>query len=242
MSIVGREMTFDEIKAAIAEEGEVTVGNWTYTANDQLVARFQDYVQTVNVPLDALDVDAARAVLRAQVEEGRAMLARDGVAGAAIAVRHTADMQFLGQTHILTVALPADDADALSADDLRAAFEAAYFDRFAVRLPEIKPVLVNLNTAAIGHRRGVPLGAVAGEAGARARALDGARVGRRAVWFESGGWRETPIYDRGRLPLAAVFHGPAVVVQLDATTVVEPGDHARVDALGNLVIELRGGA
>jgi spermidine/putrescine-binding protein len=45
--IVGREMTFDEIKAAIAEEGEVTVGNWTYTATDALVARFQEYVQTV---------------------------------------------------------------------------------------------------------------------------------------------------------------------------------------------------
>ena len=45
--IVGREMTFDEIKAAIAEEGEVTVGNWTYTAIDQLVERFKLYVKTV---------------------------------------------------------------------------------------------------------------------------------------------------------------------------------------------------
>lgn len=45
--IVGKDMTFDEIKAAIAAEGEVVVGNWTYTANDQLVARFQDYVKTV---------------------------------------------------------------------------------------------------------------------------------------------------------------------------------------------------
>jgi hypothetical protein len=45
--IVGRDMTFDEIKAAIQEEGSVTVGNWTYTANDQLVQRFQQYVKTV---------------------------------------------------------------------------------------------------------------------------------------------------------------------------------------------------
>src|SRR5215212_6337151 len=43
--IVGREMTADEIKAAIQAEGEVTVGNWTYTAIDQLVQRFKDYVQ-----------------------------------------------------------------------------------------------------------------------------------------------------------------------------------------------------
>jgi hypothetical protein len=45
--IVGKEMTFDEIKAAIADEGEITVGNWTYSANDQLVARFQNYVKSV---------------------------------------------------------------------------------------------------------------------------------------------------------------------------------------------------
>lgn len=50
--IVGREMTADEIKAAIEAEGEVTVGNWTYTANDQLVQRFQDYVkQTYGVDI-----------------------------------------------------------------------------------------------------------------------------------------------------------------------------------------------
>lgn len=45
--IVGKDMTFDDIKAAIAEEQTVTVGNWTYTANDQLVQRFQEYVKTV---------------------------------------------------------------------------------------------------------------------------------------------------------------------------------------------------
>ena len=47
VSIVGQDMTFDQIKAAIAEEGEVTVGNWTYTANDQLIQRFQQYVKDV---------------------------------------------------------------------------------------------------------------------------------------------------------------------------------------------------
>ncbi len=45
--IVGKEMSFDEIKAAIAEEKEVNVGNWTYTASDQLVQRFQQYIADV---------------------------------------------------------------------------------------------------------------------------------------------------------------------------------------------------
>lgn len=45
--IVGKSMSFDDIKAAIKDEGQVTVGNWTYTANDQLVEQFQKYVETV---------------------------------------------------------------------------------------------------------------------------------------------------------------------------------------------------
>jgi spermidine/putrescine-binding protein len=44
VSILNREMTRDEIIAEIQNEGEVNVGNWTYTANDTLVAQFQQYV------------------------------------------------------------------------------------------------------------------------------------------------------------------------------------------------------
>jgi spermidine/putrescine-binding protein len=46
VSILNKEMTADEIKAEIAKEGTVNVGNWTYTANDTLVAKFQEYVKT----------------------------------------------------------------------------------------------------------------------------------------------------------------------------------------------------
>ncbi|MGD9712194.1 MAG: substrate-binding domain-containing protein [Thermomicrobiales bacterium] len=45
--ISGAEMSFDDIVAAIQAEGEVTVGNWTYTATDALVERFQQYVSDV---------------------------------------------------------------------------------------------------------------------------------------------------------------------------------------------------
>lgn len=47
VSVVGKSMSFDDIKAAIQSEGEVNVGNWTYAANDQIVAQFQKYVKTV---------------------------------------------------------------------------------------------------------------------------------------------------------------------------------------------------
>jgi spermidine/putrescine-binding protein len=45
VSILNRELTIDEIRAEIQKEGQVVVGNWTYTANDALVQRFQSYVK-----------------------------------------------------------------------------------------------------------------------------------------------------------------------------------------------------
>jgi N-methylhydantoinase A len=74
--------------------------------------------------------------------------------------------------------------------------------------------------------------------GERAVDLAGAAEGARRVWFADG-WRQTPVYRRERLPLRAGFTGPAIVEQLDTAIVVEPGDRAHLDPLGNLVV--RGG-
>jgi N-methylhydantoinase A len=56
------------------------------------------------------------------------------------------------------------------------------------------------------------------------------------VWFKDGGWCQTPIYQREKLPGDARFSGPAIVVQLDTTTVIEPGTRVEIDAIGNLIL------
>ena len=62
--------------------------------------------------------------------------------------------------------------------------------------------------------------------------------GRRQVWFADGGWQSTPIYARERLPLGLAVPGPAIVEQLDTTVVLEPGNRATPDPLGNLIVEV----
>jgi N-methylhydantoinase A len=192
-----------------------------------------DFVNTLNTPLADLDMAEVHGTLQAQVAAGRETIAREGVAVEVIEHPHFADMQFLGQTHLLSVALP---PPTLTLDALQALFDRAYWERFAVDLPEIRAVLVNLHTAVIGRRPQIDLRALAGTA--QAATLEEARTGRRRVWFADG-WHDTPIFSRTRLPLDAELPGPAVIEQLDATTVIEPGDLARLDPLGNLVIEVR---
>jgi N-methylhydantoinase A len=53
----------------------------------------------------------------------------------------------------------------------------------------------------------------------------------------SGGALETPVYDRAVLPAGARIEGPAVIEQLDSTTLVPPGWQARVDEWLNIRME-----
>ena len=63
-------------------------------------------------------------------------------------------------------------------------------------------------------------------------------MGSRQVWLaEEAGFMTCPVYDRTKLEAGNRIPGPAVVEQMDATTVVLPGMMARVDAYANLILE-----
>lgn len=59
----------------------------------------------------------------------------------------------------------------------------------------------------------------------------------RAAMHLEAGTVEAPVYDRARLGLGAEVPGPAVVTELDATTLLLAGQVARIDANANLVID-----
>ena len=192
-----------------------------------------DFVNTLNQPVARLDEARVAEVLNAHRAEGEGLIAKEAIRPERLRFIHSADMQFVGQTHIVNVPLP---GPAIGRDALQALFEEAYFARFRVELKEIRANLVNLNTSVIGERPELDLSSLIDPAG-RAATLDGARTGTRPVWF-AGAWVDTPIYARERLPLDATVVGPAILEQMDATTVLEPGDRAISDADGNIIIEV----
>ncbi|MBI3371099.1 MAG: hydantoinase/oxoprolinase family protein [Betaproteobacteria bacterium] len=191
-----------------------------------------DYVNTVNRPLPLLDEALLRSTLEAQIAQGRATLAREGVRVEGVKLLHFADMQFQGQSHILTIALP---GTRISRDALQTLFDQAYWARFGVALPEIRAVLVNLHTAVIGLRKRLDLAVLASDQ--KSTDVVGAMIDEREVWYE-GGIRLTPILSREKLAHGATFQGPAVIEQLDCTTVIEPGNRVGVDGFGNLMVEV----
>jgi N-methylhydantoinase A len=191
-----------------------------------------DFVKPVNRLLKFLTDTVIADCFDQQVAKGRRMIDKEGIVVTDIEIRHTAEMQFQGQSHLLSVDLLRENA---TIESLQQEFAKAYWDRFGVELAELLPVLASLNTSVVGKRRVPPLSQLS--QAVPAATLADAEVGRRPVWFDGTGWLDTPVYARDRLPDADVS-GPAIIEQLDSTIVLEPSNVARHDVSGNLLITI----
>jgi len=192
-----------------------------------------DFVDAVNRRVRELGAEEVRRVLESHIARGRETLAREQVEVDEVTFSHRAHMKFEGQTHVIVVEI----ADiGITVEALKEAFAKAYWNRFAVELPEMRPLLVELQTTVLGRRRPVSLDALI-ESGAQGR-IEDAVTGERRVWFAETGWTGTRIYRRERIPAGARFAGPAIVEQMDATTVIEPGCTVEVDALANMLVSV----
>ena len=188
-----------------------------------------DYGLTVNRPLLEVDGSWADAVLAEQAAGGRALIEREAVEVSAIELLHEADFQYQGQTHVMRMPVTSPGFDPVQ---VRLQFEQMYRERFDVDLSEMRPVLAALRTAVIGRRQrldgfGLPAQGAA--------AAGQARHASRSVWF-GGKWLDTPVVARQALVPGDHISGPAIIEQFDTTTVIEPGDSAVVDPMGNLII------
>ncbi len=196
-----------------------------------------DQVMTVNLMLDNVDAGALDARMIEAGQQAHAVVAASGLSMERIDITYELDMHYQGQTHTVAVPLPVTLAGTastgISPAIIREAFERAYAAAFSRLLPGIPVRIVNLRTAAIGRRPSFDLKALAPSADSTREA---ALRGSRKVWFD-GGWHEASIWDRLALPVGAEVEGPAILEQPDATTVIDPGLSARVDAFGNLIVE-----
>jgi len=114
--------------------------------------------------------------------------------------------------------------------EMRAAFEAAYRQRFAFTMPERALVIESLSVRALGRGALPELGGVS----VAAQPATPRRFAR--VHFEAA-WVEVPVFERDSLATGQVLGGPAIIAERHATTVLEPGWRARVLADQSLLLE-----
>jgi N-methylhydantoinase A len=148
----------------------------------------------------------------------------------------TVDMRYAGQNYELPVPWPADLPEHERPAALRVAFEQAHNQMYGYIAPE-EPIQV------VTFRLEATAGVRAARLQARPPAsapVESARRTLRDVWLpEAGGFAATPVYDRDRLEPGHIVEGPAIIEQMDTTTVVLPGQTATVDSWLNILIEGR---
>jgi N-methylhydantoinase A len=142
-------------------------------------------------------------------------------------------MRYLGQSYELEVELEGE-LDGGAIGRLVAGFHRAHQRVYKQHNPDQAVEIVNLRTV---HYAPMPRPDLAPPP--PGKSWEAAQQGVRSVYFrESGGYVEAPVYRRDRLPVETPRGGPFIVEQADTTTVVFPGETARVERQGNLMIEM----
>jgi 5-oxoprolinase (ATP-hydrolysing) len=111
------------------------------------------------------------------------------------------------------------------------AFEAAHRQQYGFFMPEKEHVIEAASAEVVGH--GDPVVEPAPPAAGAGVPKPQARV----AMFTEGREHETPVFDRDALKPGHAVEGPAIVVDRNATTVVEPGWRASVTPSDHLVLK-----
>ena len=193
----------------------------------------QDFTKTLNMPIDKVNIQDLYSLFEDQEKRGIESIKKQGLELTNISSSFSLDMQFIGQTHILRIDLPNSYPDK---DYLQKSFEKSYLNRFKVRLSEIKANIVNANTTVQGHKVPFDISLLNNKLDKRLN-VNEALLEYRKVYFKDK-FLSTPIYSRDRMPFEFEIKGPAIIEQMDTTTLIEPNDRVYGDNLGNMFIEV----
>jgi N-methylhydantoinase A len=155
-----------------------------------------------------------------------------GEAGRRARARSTwlVDLRYFGQNAELSLPLEEGRLTARSLARLLADYHQRHKAHYGYLMRDQPIEIVNLRLMVAVARRAPPHEKRAAAHGRASAAV----AGKRNVWFPETGCVATPVYNRDRLPLGCRVQGPAVVEQMDTTTVVPPGAVLRNDRLGYL--------
>ena len=184
----------------------------------------QDFVQTVNLPLDDQSMASAQEIWQRQRSDGYERVTTAGAELAGMEEQFSLSCCYQGQAHSIEVPIAAFD---VAADALEAAFTEQYRRRYSTTLSDFPIIVTAVRTTVRGVRpiRQLP---------PTARA-EGPTRGSRAVRC-AGVWHETAVTTRQSMSPGAEFTGPTIVEQADTTIWIEPGFTARALENGSLLV------
>jgi len=192
----------------------------------------ETFVRTAVTPLTDVrmgDVIARVVELKAQAD---AWFDAETVGKSERKIDVVLDARYVGQNFELAIAL-GDTSPLPAASDIRQRFFAEHERAYGFHNPADPVEIVNFRLIAVGGLRQPATRPAEPRTHGKAES-----AARRMVWFSADAAEDTPIYDRAALAPGDAIQGPAVIEQLDSTTLLFPGDRAAVDPFLNLIVEL----
>ena len=192
-----------------------------------------DFAQSVSTTLVPEALEEIENTYRRLEEKAGEWFVAEGVDPELQVTHRTVDLRYAGQNYELSIAFPTAEQGTCSLSELRERFDLAHKQRFGFSVDGETIEIVTLRVGAAGLVKKAEL-----PKSTSARTGVPTRKGTRSVWLpEAGGEVECPIYDRDALHFGHAVKGPAIVEQMDTTTLILPDMTAQVDAYRNLVLE-----
>jgi len=157
-----------------------------------------------------------------------------------IDLRYSIDMRYVGQAHEVSLDVPAEiiegGVEKGTIQKLEEMFHQRHEALFGHSSPGAAVEFITLSVSAVGPAPTLHMFEI--EEGTEDPS--GATKGKRSVYFEElNGYADCPTFERSELKANNVISGPAIVEQMDATTVIPPYHTATVDRYGNLIITVK---
>ena len=181
-------------------------------------------LQEIQARIDELCTDATTWALSEKISKNRHT------------VTLSLDMRYVGQNFELGVPMEGSDPASLllpRTEDLKSLFFEAHDMNYGYHNRNDSVEIVNIRLTARGRLDRPPAPQTSIDA-----SIEPLANSRRRVWFNPDEPEDTPVYLRDALSPGHVIYGPAVIDQLDATTLVFPGDEASIDIGLNLLVKL----
>jgi len=172
------------------------------------------------------------AVLAEMAGQVKGELLSDGVPEAEIATAFEVDVRYAGQAFEVPLTITPEQLAADGITGVLARFDEEHKRLFTFNM-DTPHEIVNLRAVALGRALDLP----AAELEQGNGDPSAAKIRDHVLWME-GREQAAVIYDRAKLKAGDVIPGPAIVCEMDSTTLIESGCVATVDKVGNILINL----
>jgi N-methylhydantoinase A len=198
-------------------------GDATTTVQDEATRTYIKMAEDVTM-------EGLLADLKALEERAGQSLIGDGIAKEDHVVVYQADIRYAGQAFEITLDFTEAELHTRGVAVITDQFDAEHEQLFSFKLSDGHEILM---IRAVVKARATEM-AMAKVGSAEAELKD--CIIHESKFYYDGDWYDAPLYDRNKLHAGIVVPGPSIVMEMDSTTVILPGHDAKVDKVGNLLI------